>query len=1499
MADNSRGIRTPKDQSITTRGYQREMLEESLRRNIIIAMDTGSGKTHVAVLRMKIESERELNKVSWFLAPTVALCEQQQQVIQTALSVSVGLISGSNEPEHWKDAALWRSVLNTHRVVVTTPQVLLDALRHSYVKLGQDIGLLVFDEAHHAVEEHPYNRIMVEFYFECHPRTSYSTDGHFSAQDNVRPMILGLTASPIYGGNVAKGFQNIEKNLNCTICAPILSKEELAQFVHRPIFKHVLYRPDPGPFSTNLAAFAHVFQSMDIEDDPYVLHMRKELQGKVRGTAEHSRLDQRLSKTISRKNSYTHASLQDVYSTASALLADIGPWAADWYICRAVQEATTSMSAYGSVAADMSKTEKGYLAKTLSRITLTPVSYCEDDIVEEVSDKLRVLVNCILDERAEAEANNESWNALVFVERREAVLALAEVLAHHPQTKDVLKVGCLVGSAGSGYRTSALDITRTSRKSQSTTLAELKGGEKNIIVSTAVAEEGIDIQACGSVIRWDPPPNMASWVQSRGRARRERSTFTLMFENDGRHQKTVKDWETMEQQMVALYSDPSRHFKDVLEEECSNDDDELEFRVPSTGALLTLHSAISHLNHFCAVIPNTGHTDHRPLYDIDPPDLPEGWHSFDGRSSKIEAYPGPWGAKVTLPRLLPSNLRFFETPCIHSTKTSAYRHAAFIAYQTLYHQGLLNDSLLPLTSVIEPELEEEVKALLQEVEKRAGTAKVSLQMNPWMGPPDEPSAWYSSELTISGLPPLLLLTRSKPIHLSGRDAPTLYRPGRQHIVTWQPLPLDESSATISKAREYTRRLFWCMNGSRMVWEDLDFAYLFLPRDADNLAWDARRLWHTRQNPDGEPFFTNALSFGNQYSYPTDLTIVRNGPKFSKAFKFVRWQFEPLSAEEEAELRATYSRFTDLEITYPLLVVQPFPPRTNFLIPIPESASPPAPPKLFRLLPRLSNVILCSEAEVQYALLLPSALRSLAMTVTANSLRETLFPGLKLSTVPLQLLTTAICAPMSQERTNYQRLETLGDTVLKFMVTIQLLGEYPLWHEGYLTQKMGHSVSNVKLAKANVHHRLYQWIIRDRLLGKKWKPSYFTSRDNLAGSAGHVDAERETKSTSQDLSTKVLADVVESLIGAAYLHGSFDLALTCARLFDLGVKWEPLPSRIEAILGRIETHSELPSQLDSVERMLGYTFTHKLLLVEALTHASYQQDLNTISYERLEFCGDAVLDMIVNDYLYRAVGKEYSPGHMFHRKSAIVNAHTLGFICLKTYTELTASMPQTTSTRTYMRGATRNFELQTQKQPIYLWQCLMHSSVRILDDQQAAFARFCNRREEIEEILQQGDAFPWAPLVQLQAPKFLSDMVESLTGAVFLDSRGDLDVVRGVLRKLGLLPMLERIVVADMDVLHPVSRLHMWASKRGVELDYKYTEEKGRITCVVTVDGDVVDESLVAEEYTGKVRKLTRDEVRLVAADKAIKHLRLRNVNANYTKLKGKSRPTSKKRKRST
>ena len=54
------------------------------------------------------------------------------------------------------------------------------------------------------------------------------------------------------------------------------------------------------------------------------------------------------------------------------------------------------------------------------------------------------------------------------------------------------------------------------------------------------------------------------------------------------------------------------------------------------------------------------------------------------------------------------------------------------------------------------------------------------------------------------------------------------------------------------------------------------------------------------------------------------------------------------------------------------------------------------------------------------------------------------------------------------------------------------------------------------------------------------------------------------------------------------------------------------------------------KIDSLEKKLGYEFKDKNLIIEALTHKSYKQPYDN---ERLEFLGDAVLDLVVGEYLF--------------------------------------------------------------------------------------------------------------------------------------------------------------------------------------------------------------------------------------------------------------------------
>ena len=123
-------------------------------------------------------------------------------------------------------------------------------------------------------------------------------------------------------------------------------------------------------------------------------------------------------------------------------------------------------------------------------------------------------------------------------------------------------------------------------------------------------------------------------------------------------------------------------------------------------------------------------------------------------------------------------------------------------------------------------------------------------------------------------------------------------------------------------------------------------------------------------------------------------------------------------------------------------------------------------------------------------------------------------------------------------------------------------------------------------------------------------------------------------------------------------------------------------------------------------------------------------------------------------------------------------------------------------------AAKGTSVDTETRKTYLWQCLMHSSHRILDDQIATFSRFKRGKFEIEQALLHGDTYPWAALTRLQAPKFFSDMIESLLGAVYLDCGGDMEVIRSVLERLGILPILRRVVSDDVDVRHQPHSLRL-------------------------------------------------------------------------------------------
>jgi len=78
--------------------------------------------------------------------------------------------------------------------------------------------------------------------------------------------------------------------------------------------------------------------------------------------------------------------------------------------------------------------------------------------------------------------------------------------------------------------------------------------------------------------------------------------------------------------------------------------------------------------------------------------------------------------------------------------------------------------------------------------------------------------------------------------------------------------------------------------------------------------------------------------------------------------------------------------------------------------------------------------------------------------------------------------------------------------------------------------------------------------------------------------------------------------------------------------------------------------EKMSKFKALEDALNYRFKQEDLITEALTHKSYKKPYNN---ERLEFLGDAVLDLIVGEYLFRKFPKE-DEGLLSKIRASLVN-----------------------------------------------------------------------------------------------------------------------------------------------------------------------------------------------------------------------------------------------------
>ena len=441
------------------------------------------------------------------------------------------------------------------------------------------------------------------------------------------------------------------------------------------------------------------------------------------------------------------------------------------------------------------------------------------------------------------------------------------------------------------------------------------------------------------------------------------------------------------------------------------------------SAKLTMKDAVQHLYHFCATLPKVPYAESNPIFFFEE-------HSSVGDGRSISA-------KVVLPNSVDIAVRSACSQSSWINEKMARKDAAFEAYKALRQAGLVDEHLLPLGHT-----DETVKEAYGAVKKRPGMVKVSEQIDVWSY---LAQCWQNScqmygsliELTNPGpsRTEMIMLLPVRIPAIAGTfdlywDQDTTFK------MTIESETVDFSPAVIASAAQITFLLLESVFKSRIENGRYDFMALFIPSNCtDYPAWLSSYSGVIKAEAlPAEDFkdvgLVRDLSHSGRLHIFQNIKFLANTP--SEVVHDCNTQFYPGDLGQRK-----------------VIEVKRLPKRADFLHPIPSNNVTSAKGPGTHWLPADE----CELGRLPYefsmfALFVPAILHKVQVAVIAQRLCDTILSPLQFQ--DRTLVTAAISASSAHEEKDYQELETLGDSVLKFMTSTQLMAEYLNYHEGICT-----------------------------------------------------------------------------------------------------------------------------------------------------------------------------------------------------------------------------------------------------------------------------------------------------------------------------------------------------------------------------------------------------------------------------------------------------------------
>ncbi|ROT40524.1 RNase3 domain-containing protein [Sodiomyces alkalinus F11] len=1298
------------------REYQMEIFERAKKKNIIAVLPTGSGKTLIAAMLLRHCLEKEIadrhagnpKRTAFFLVEKVALVNQQHAVLECNLDYPIARLCGAMLDPSWHQDD-WQRQWDDHMVVVCTAAILQSCLAKSFIRIDQ-VNLLVFDEAHHAKGNHPYARIIKDFYVSERDLTR-------------RPRIFGMTASPVDAQtDISTAAIRLEGLLHSEI-ATIPDDAFSYKDVQNDINDHVLmFDYLPEPFTTPL-------------------HL------KIQNLVRRNRL-------FSGALTFSHAS--------SAVL---GPWCVDrfWQLLL-TEEMISRLAAKTRLDFDLAlfgQTESAAVDQL--RQVIRGHSFSE---VSRSKDHLSSKVIALLDLLQDRFRNPTSDKCIIFADQRNTAILLADLLRQSGVVVNNLQAAPLVGGQADAGPFSM------SYPDQVDTILRFKRGHHNCLVATSVAEEGLDIPDCNLVVRFDRVTSVIQYVQSRGRARQQNSEYVCMIERGKwshikSRKQAAEDYLYIRRFCNSLPEDRKIQGWDPDATAVHLDRHREVHVIPSTGATLNWSSSLELVSNFVSSL--------------------QAHDEVLSPSYLVLQIGRQYICEVQLPSKSPVQAAS-GTP--QKSKAEARCSAAFALCMELVQKKYVDHHLRPVFAKTLPAMRNARLAISSR--KRAEyTMRTKPQIWSRLGPVS--SSLFATFLTLESpeavgrsTRPLVLLTRERLPDLPG--IPLFF--GNERASTARPVavpgPLPVTADDLECVRVFTLRIFkdifskeydagvedlpYFLVPSSVHHHDLSFSgatdpsscidwgHLRSTRDLEYLSWD-------ETSPPS--FFRDKFVIdpfrGNRKLYlrgvredmkPTDQVPDGVPDPGYRMWKDVEHNIK----EYSVSLWASRRKDRVWRDNQPVIEAEVVSMRRNFLGEFEEEEEP-ANTCYVILEPLHVSTVPADVAAM--ALLFPAIMHRIEDNLIAldacKMLKLEIRPDLALEAMTKD---SDNSEDHDQEKINfqagmgknYERLEFLGDCFLKMATTIALFTQIPENNEfEYHVERML-LISNQNLLNVALKKNLQEFVRSQQFNRRSWYPEGLRLKRGKAARARAVHS----------LADKSIADVCEALIGASYLtyteeeekeeeEEDFDMAVRAVTAVVRNKNHKMSSYKDYYARFRVpdwQTAAGTPDQLRvvrEIKEQMGYEFKSPALLRCAFKHPSYpRQYENVPNYQRLEFLGDALLDMVCVDFLFKKF-PHADPQWLTEHKMAMVANEFLACLCV---------------------------HLGFHHRILHLSPGMSSQIKEYVGDLHLV------RREAEHNAASPDEVKPsyWIHVDQ-PGPKFLSDVVEAYIGALFVDSQYDFGQVR--------------------------------------------------------------------------------------------------------------------------